>query len=419
MLLKQCVILVGGHGTRLGDLTQKLPKPLLPVGGRPFIDFLIDEVTRRGINEIICLAGYRADEVQDWARRARRSDIEIKVVAEQKPLGTAGALVAAKGILDDEFLLLNGDSFFDINLIDFIGLQFSGKWLGIVALRLMSEGGRYGIVELEGDKIRHFAERSSNGNPCMINAGVYRLKRKVLDLVTSVPCSIERDVFPALAKQELLRGHAYDDFFLDIGIPQAYKAAQFLLPAIVRRPALFLDRDGVVNRDIGYAYRPDQIKWVDGIFDAVKAANDVGTYVFIVTNQAGIARGLYDEEAVVRLHNWMKEEFRARGAYIDDCCYCPHHPSSGSGLYRRSCDCRKPAPGMLLELARKWRVDLAHSLLVGDRDTDIKAAHNAGVDGVFYNGGSVRELIDSWLIARQKNKLPSYDHGSLPVGGAP
>jgi D,D-heptose 1,7-bisphosphate phosphatase len=397
MFVKQCVILVGGLGTRLGPLTRDVPKPLLPIGGRVFIDFLLDQILRHGFTEVICLAGYLSDAVRHWALNARRPGFDVKVVVEPEPWGTAGALLASRDLLDEEFLLFNGDSIFDINLLDLTVCRPSGEWAGLIALRSMKDTGRYGVVEADGDRILSFAERPPAGGPGLINGGVYRLKRQALNMIGSPPSSIEREVFPAMAHQRLLRGRTYDRFFLDIGVPQAFESAQALLPELVRRPALFLDRDGVVNLEVGYAHRPDQIKWVPGIFQAVKVANDAGFYVFVVTNQAGVARGLYSERAVIDLHQWMNTRFREYGAHIDEFAYCPHHPTAGSTKYTRVCECRKPAPGMLTDLAQRWSIDLTRSLFVGDRDTDLQAAHGVGIPSVLHRANSVMVTIDAWL----------------------
>lgn len=396
MTTRQCAVLVGGLGTRLGALTAVLPKPLLRVGPRAFLDYLIDEIVRQGFDDVICLAGHRAEAVHDWAQQ-RSSGPEIKVFVEPKPWGTAGALLSAKDLLDDEFLLLNGDSLFDINLVDLAAWQPNGPWQAIVALRAMMNAGRYASVGLQGDTINSFAERPPNNGPGLINAGIYRLKRDVIDLIKSVPCSIERDLFPAMSQKGQLRGRVYQRFFIDIGIPSALEEAQSLVPDIVRRPALILDRDGVVNKDIEYAYRPEQIEWIDGIFEAVKEANDRGRYVFVVTNQAGVARGLYDEEAVRALHTWMNQQFRARGAHIDDFVYCPHHPTEGEGRYRLSCNCRKPKPGMIIDLVRRWSVDSSRSILVGDKDSDLQAAKNAGIAGILHRSGSIHATLKKWF----------------------
>jgi D,D-heptose 1,7-bisphosphate phosphatase len=417
----QCAVLVGGLGTRMGRLTANIPKPLLPIGKRVFLDYLVDEIARHGFSQLVCLAGYRGDDIKSWALNAKRSGLEIQVVVEPEPCGTAGALVAAKDLLDDEFLLFNGDTIFDINLLDLAAWKPAGKSMGVVALRSIADAERYGVVEVDGDTIRTFAERPCFHGPGLINGGIYRLKRDLLKSIASIPSSIERDVFPMLAREGLLRGRAYDRFFLDVGTRETFKAAQSLLPEMVRRPALFLDRDGVVNKDVGYAYKSDHIEWVDGIFQAVKAANDAGTYVFVVTNQAGVARGLYAESAVTQLHQWMNRQFRAVGAHVDDFAYCPHHPTVGNGPYTCACMCRKPAPGMLLNLARRWPVDLSRSLLVGDKDVDLQAADNAGVVGIQYNGGSVRVAIDAWLNAvshrvPQLQSAPKFNLEPYPDG---
>jgi histidinol-phosphate phosphatase family protein len=409
MAATQCVILVGGAGTRLGALSANTPKPLLPVGSRPFLDYLIDEITRQGFDDVVCLAGYRADEVRAWAH-GRPPRPKISVVTEPEPLGTAGALAAARALLHDEFLMFNGDSLFDINLADFAVWQPDRPWQGVLALRLMKDTGRYGIVDFVGGAIIGFRERPAfEGSHGVINGGIYRLKRQIVDLVNPIPSSIERDIFPELARQGLLRGRIYDSAFIDIGVPSSFEEAQSFVPSLARRPALFLDRDGVLNKDIDYAFRPEQIEWIDGIFEVVKRANDEGFYVFVVTNQAGVARGLYSEKDVVALHTWMNGQFRQHGAYIDEFQYCPHHPTAGVGVYRTVCDCRKPAAGMITEILRRWPVDLSHSLLVGDRDTDLEAAQNAGLAAMLFRGGSIRDVLNGWFTAnvgRRRSPLP-------------
>jgi D-glycero-D-manno-heptose 1,7-bisphosphate phosphatase len=416
MVVTQCVILVGGLGTRLGPLTATTPKPLLRVGSRVFLDYLVDEVARQGFDDVVCLAGYRATEIQAWAER-RASGPRITVVAEPDPLGTAGALTVARELLQEEFLMLNGDSLFDINLADFAAWQPDGPWQGILALRSMKDAGRYGVVDFAGGAIKGFVERpATEGSSGVINAGVYRLKREVVDRVASLPSSIERDIFPQVARQGLLRGRIYDSAFIDIGVPSSLQEAQSFLPSLAKRPALFLDRDGVLNRDVDYAFRPEQIEWFDGIFDVVKRANDEGCYVFVVTNQAGVARGFYSEQDVVTLHAWMNRQFRERGAYVDEFQYCPHHPTAGIGAYRATCGCRKPAPGMITEIARRWPVDLPRSLLVGDKESDLDAAKNAGVPSILYQGGSLSDVLNDWFIANAgRRRNPAPDLSSVEV----
>lgn len=159
------------------------------------------------------------------------------------------------------------------------------------------------------------------------------------------------------------------------------------------QPAIFFDRDGVLNTDIGYAYLPEHIIWVDGAIDAIKYANERGYLVFVVTNQSGVARGMYTETHVKQLHAWMEQECLSRGAVIHGFAFCPHHASEGQGAYKVDCDCRKPAPGMILSLANSHTVDLAHSHLIGDKQSDMEAAKAAGITGHLFKGGNLKKFL--------------------------
>lgn len=170
-----------------------------------------------------------------------------------------------------------------------------------------------------------------------------------------------------------------------------------MTPGGPRRGAAFLDRDGVVNVDVGYAHRPDQITWIEGIVPAIRMMNQAGLLVFVVTNQSGVARGYYDEAQVQALHRWMAAELAAQGARVDDWRYCPHHPDATVPAYRQACTCRKPAPGMLLDLMSDWPVDPARSFLIGDRDSDLQAAARAGVRGYRFGAGGIHELMETVL----------------------
>jgi D-glycero-D-manno-heptose 1,7-bisphosphate phosphatase len=159
------------------------------------------------------------------------------------------------------------------------------------------------------------------------------------------------------------------------------------------RPAVFFDRDGVLNRDTGYVHRPEQFEWIDGAKDAVKACNQHGAFVFVVTNQSGVARGLYEEAEVVALHAWMSDELAAVGARVDAFEFCPHLIDGSVPHYRRDCRRRKPQPGMILDLLDRWPVDRARSMLIGDKASDIAAAEAAGITGVLFAGGNLQAFL--------------------------
>jgi D-glycero-D-manno-heptose 1,7-bisphosphate phosphatase len=391
-LLNQALILAGGRGTRLGELTRTTPKPLLRVAGRAFLDYVVENLWRHGFQDIVILAGFEGKKIQRWAQKVWPR-LKIKVVVEAEPAGTAGALMTAADLMDAEFLLLNGDTFFDINLLDLAVANFDSDWIAALALCERSEYRDSGVVELARERIYSFADRPKDGRSHMINGGVYRLKRTLLKWVEKRPCSIESDIFPQLAKHGFVVGRVYDRPFIDIGIPEAFACAETIIPRLTRRGAIFLDRDGVLNRDVGYVHRPDQIEWSEGAFEAVKLSNDAGYLVFVVTNQAGVARGFYDERQVCQLHQWMNAQFRAFGAHVDEFAYSPFHPTEGVGEYRRDADCRKPKPGMILDLMRRWSVDPARSILIGDKHTDMQAAALAGIGSALYFGGNLAMLL--------------------------
>lgn len=166
-----------------------------------------------------------------------------------------------------------------------------------------------------------------------------------------------------------------------------------------RRPAVFFDRDGVLNRDIGYLFESHRLIWIDGAREAVKAVNEMGYYAFVVTNQSGVARGLYEEADVQKLHDWMAAELGKIGAHIDAFEYCPFHPDGTVERYRQVSHRRKPSPGMINDLLERFAVDVERSFLVGDQPTDLEAARAAGLKGHLFPGSNL-ELFLKPLLQR-------------------
>jgi D,D-heptose 1,7-bisphosphate phosphatase len=160
-----------------------------------------------------------------------------------------------------------------------------------------------------------------------------------------------------------------------------------------RRPAAFLDRDGVINVDTGHVHRSDDFRWMPGMPDAIKLLNDAGWLVIVVTNQSGIGRGLYTEAEFADFTAWIDGMLARAGAHVDATYHCPHHPTEAKGVFRRHCDCRKPAPGMLLQAIAEWQPDLERSFVLGDKLSDLAAAEAAGLRGVRYVGGDVSALV--------------------------
>jgi D-glycero-D-manno-heptose 1,7-bisphosphate phosphatase len=391
---RQVVILVGGLGTRLGSLTSEIPKPLLDVGGRPFLDYLIKNAIRFGFRDFLLLAGYRAHKVAAYVDAARAflpAGCVIDFIIEPEPLGTAGAILHAESSLQERFLLLNGDSFLDTNWLDLMVASGSPPPLAVMALRQVEDTSRFGIVTMQDDLITGFAERGSQYGG-LINAGVYLIDRQILPYLPQVG-SFEQSVLPGLAARGLVRGRTHDGFFLDIGVPAAFADAQTLLPRLNRRAAVFFDRDGTLNVDNGYVHRPEDLAFMPGAVAAIKRVNDLGHYVFVVTNQAGVAHGHYAESDVEAFNMHLQRKLRAAGAHIDEFRYCPDHPEGKVPLYRRISAWRKPNPGMVLDLMDHWQIVRELSLVVGDKESDVHAGQAAGIRSLLYTGSNLDEFL--------------------------
>lgn len=166
------------------------------------------------------------------------------------------------------------------------------------------------------------------------------------------------------------------------------------------RPAVFFDRDGVLNQDDGYVSDPNKIQWVEGAKQAVKAVNDAGYFAFVVTNQSGIARGLYEERHVRNLHEWMSHQLALVGAHIDAFEFCPHHPDAQVAQYRVLCSCRKPQPGMINALLERYPVSMSDSFMIGDKQSDLDAAKAAGLAAYLFDGTNLQEFIMQLLVRR-------------------
>lgn len=391
-MLRQAVFLVGGLGTRLQHLTQTTPKPLLEVGGRPFLDYLIEEAARHGFTDILLLAGHLGEQMTARYEGGAWHGARVRVLREPEPLGTGGALRFAAPQLAPQFLLVNGDTFFDVNLRALAEPGLVPRGGAVMALGDRVAGDRYGRTCFDGTYVRHFhATGEMVEGP--INAGIAVLDRGALDRLPPGHSSLEALIYPELAREELLRGLAFDSYFIDMGIPADLERARAELPARLKRPALFLDRDGVVNVEKGYLHKQSDFEWMPGAREAIRLANDKGWLVFVVTNQAGVARGLYEERDVHALHDFMQEELAAVGAHIDAFEYCPHHPDGVRAEYKKHCDRRKPGAGMIRDLLKAWPVNTPRSFLVGDMAHDVAAAETAGIRGHLFPGGDLKAFV--------------------------
>lgn len=404
--IRQCVILAGGLGTRLGSLAALTPKPMLPCGGRPFLAWLMREFVRFGVEEFVLLTGHLSESVEQAVPgllQALPRPARIVLSREPARAGTGGAVFHSRELLDARFLLCNGDSLFDgaVPALLKAVAHNAAQAIGTIALRRLPDASRYGVVEFDGSRIRAFRERPRPGSAGLINGGVYVFSRKLVEELSPV-CSLEAEIMPRLAVQGMLGGAPADGYFLDIGIPEDFARAQTDLPELLHRRALFLDRDGVLNLDHGYVGTRERFEWVPGALDAVVAATHAGWHVFVVTNQSGVARGHYTEDDVRTLLTWIADAVRGHGGTIDDERWCPYHEGGSVAAYARSSEWRKPAPGMLLDLIRKWELDPGRCILVGDQQTDMQAADAAGVPGKLFPGGNLMDFVRPMLFGSAK-----------------
>ncbi len=351
-------------------------------------------VVRQGVRRILLLAAFEADQIREFATKAgERFKVPMHVIEEPERAGTGGALWNAREFLDERFMLMNGDSLFDVLLADAaLRLEASSDAIGVLALREVDDTSRFGVVEMDGGAITSFSARPVRGGAGLVNGGVYAFRKEIVAYLRP-KCSLEADVLADLAPSRRLLGLRTRDFFIDIGVPESYTMAQSEIPSRLTRPAVFFDRDGVLNVDHGHVGRPDQFEWQPGAREAVRAVNAAGYLAFIVTNQAGIARDALHRADFKDLTSHMQADLFGSGAHIDDIRYCPHHPEATLDKWRKACDWRKPGPGMVLDLLLHWDVDRSASFVIGNKESDLVAAWAARLPGFLFKGGSLLDFL--------------------------
>jgi dTDP-glucose pyrophosphorylase/histidinol phosphatase-like enzyme len=397
--IRQAVILAGGKGTRLGEITRAVPKPMLPIAGdKPFLDYLLEMIERHGYQDILLLGGYLGEVLEAAYDGRRIGDTTIRVLREKVPLGTAGALTVAREALDPHFLMMNGDAFFDINLRALEQASYQSEAMATLALRSVPDAARYGrVIEEQGNVVAFLEKDSNRRGPGVINGGVYVLKREILDLVRNLPCSLEQDVFPVLVERGQIRGREFDGYFLDIGLPETLEQGHLELPGARMRPAVFFDRNALVSFPEGGSVLPEAIQWATGAVEAIRSLNDHGHYVFVMSNSsAGAPRTRAPGDARL-LNAAMQERLAHEGAHVDRFYGELEPPSDIASGHAIDAAKQKPDASLVQQAMNEWPIIGERSFLIGASRHDIEDARSARISWHVLNGGDLAGLVHSLL----------------------
>ena len=409
------VIMAGGKGTRIASVKSDVPKPMIPVAGKPILEWQIANLKACGLTDITLVVGYLGHVIQEYFGHGERFGVQISYFVEDSPLGTAGALFKMPELTDD-FLLMCGDVVLDVDFNRFV--QFHREHQAWATLMAHPNGHPYDssllVTEVlppqtAGDlpKDTHKVVRWMNKEDerlyykNRVNAGIEIISPELLreTMKHFVPrhpetpdkIDLDRDVL----KSNIASGriYAYDttEYIKDMGTPDRYyEVEEDLQKGKVSarnlsqpQKAVFLDRDGTLNQYVGFLTEPDQFELIPQVADAIKAINKAGYLAIVVTNQPVIARGECSWDDLQTIHNKMETELGKEGAFVDGIYICPHHPDKGfegeRPEYKVLCNCRKPKGGLLLQAARDFNIDLSQSIMIGDSDSDVEAGCNAGV----------------------------------------
>lgn len=382
----QAIILAGGFGTRLQPIVKDVPKPMAPIAGRPFLIYLFWHLKKCGITQVVLCVGYLQEKIIDFFGD-NFLGVKIFYAKEEKPLQTGGAIANALKFLDKKkpIIAINGDTFLQIDYQKLLQFHAQKKSQITLALLQVEDCSRYGSVELdENGAIKNFLEKSKLKKSGLINGGIYVFDSKIFaNFVLEKSFSFEADFLAKHLSILKPQGFVTKKYFIDIGVASDYAKAQVELPQLTKNCALFLDRDGVINVDLGYVFEIEKFHFIDGIFELCARAQELGFLIIVATNQAGIAKGFYSEEQFLKLTKWMENEFEKRGIKIAKTFYCPFHVEGKIAKYRQNSNDRKPNAGMLLAAIDQFNIDPKKSIMIGDKESDMLAAKKAGISKAF------------------------------------
>lgn len=424
--MKQVVILAGGKGTRLRERLGDLPKSMVPISGKPLLEHQIELAHKYGFDDIIIFACYREDIIQNHFDHGLRWGVRIRYEIEREPLGTAGAVLAGVESLADNFVVIYGDVMVNVDLERVWQTHAINKADATLFLHPNDHPFDSDLVETDdAGWVTAFHNRPHPEGAYfqnLVNAGLYVIKKEALrgfgESITggrrdsrednsaetakqgSEAYDFGKDVFPAMLRGGAkLFGYNSPEYIKDIGTPQRYDrvSAEFAAGLVAQsslstpQKALFIDRDGTLNKEVDGVTSPTKLELLPGVADAVHLLNHKGYRVVVISNQPIVAKGFCSEADVRVVHNKLESLLGREHAFVDRIYFCPHHPEKGFPGERPElkidCTCRKPQPGLVRQAAADLNIDLAKSWFVGDTTTDVQTAKNAGIHSILVRTG--------------------------------
>lgn len=370
--IRQAVILAGGKGTRLLPLTKDRPKPMIEFHGRPFLEYLVQMLKDEGFEEILLLLGYLPEKIQKYFGDGSRHGIRIKYSVSNPENDTGLRIRLAKNLLEETFLLMYCDNYWP--------MQFEKMWShfksqdadAMVTVYMNRDSYTRNNIRIGNDGFVETYDKSRTSPGLQgVDIGFLILKKKVLKLLPEGNSHFEKCVYPLLADKHRLLAFPTEHRYYSVS---SFERLDLTKEFLSGKPAIILDRDGVLNKKAGkakYVRNWNEWEWLPGAIEAISLLKKNGYIVIIVSNQAGIARGAMTEEDLKRIHNSMLSELRKDGGNIDKIYYCPHGWDDG-------CECRKPKPGMIFQAQRDFYIDLTKTFFIGDDERDVQAGQSAG-----------------------------------------
>lgn len=401
------VIMAGGKGTRISSVASDIPKPMIRVDGVPVLEREITCLKKQGFTDIIITISHLGFVIKDYFGDGKKYGVNIEYFNEEEPLGNAGALFKLRDKFDEPFLLLNADSVFDIDFNRFV--DYHKQKNAMVTLFTHPNSHPYDsglIIADENNMVTRWLSKEDERPKWYhnrVNAGLHVINPTALDLINidvdKIGKCIDGKIYKVDLDRQVLKPlcgsgkmFCYDspEYVKDMGTPDRYMAVceDYQFGRVSARnlknkqKAIFLDRDGTINKYVGFLRNINDFELISGVAEAIKKINELGYLTIVVTNQPVIARGEVTGFELTEIHNKMETLLGKEGAYLDAIYFCPHHPHKGYfgeiPELKIDCDCRKPKPGMLIKAAEEYNIDLSKSWMVGDGENDIIAGKAAG-----------------------------------------